>query len=116
MAHGWNKGDVVMVNLGSPPNEVVGHEQGYVRPCLVLKSFDRLSLAIVVPITSSSLDVRYYPIVKLPKGVGGLDRDSCALCHQIRTIAFARMKFKLGTLDRRHIEKVNAVLVDALEL
>jgi mRNA interferase MazF len=85
------KGDIIDVHLGLPPKEVKGHEQGYERPCFVIKAFSHLGLAIVIPITSKQPKYSIFTIVKLLKGSGGLTSDSYALCQQIRTISLDRV-------------------------
>jgi mRNA interferase MazF len=116
MKQNYYKGEVINVNLGTPPGEVKGHEQGYDRPCIVIKSFSQLELAIVVPCTSKIPKSNYYTIVKIPKGSSGLTADSFILCHQIRTISFDRIIGKRGKLDSKDLLKVQTVLQDTLEL
>lgn len=110
------KGDIVDVNLGSPPAEVKGHEQGKIRPCIVIKSFNRLSLITVIPVTSVEPKYGTFTVVKIPKGTGGLTADSYALCHQIKTISFDRVLSYRGKLDATVIHKIHTVLIDTLEL
>jgi mRNA-degrading endonuclease toxin of MazEF toxin-antitoxin module len=45
-------------------------------------------LTIVVPVGGAEHVARLYPIhVLIPKGEGGLAKDSAALCNQIRCLA-----------------------------
>jgi mRNA interferase MazF len=113
---GYSKGTIVNVNLGEPPGQVKGHEQGFERPCIILKSFPQLQLAIVIPCTSKEQKYSYYTIVRLLKGSGGLKKDSFALCHQIRTISFDRITSEIGVIEHKDLLKIQAVLVDTLEL
>jgi len=110
------KGEVVDVNLGNPPNEIKGHEQAFKRPCVVIRGFENLGLAIVNPLTSKRPGYSFYTIVKLHKGSGGLTTDSYALCHQIRTISLDRVISKRAKLDDKNIWKIHAVLIDTLEI
>jgi len=103
-----------MVNLGEV-SEVRGHEQAKHRPCVVIKSFPNLKLAIVLPVTSST-KLSFYTIVSLLQGAGGLTTDSYALCHQIRSISFERITSSLGRLERHDFLKIQVVLTDTLEL
>lgn len=112
----FTKGDVIDVDLGNPPKEVKGHEQGKNRPCIVVKAFNNLELLIIVPLTSREPKYSLFTIVKLLKGSAGLTSDSYALCHQIRTISFDRMLSKRGRLETRDMLKIRAVLLDSLEL
>jgi mRNA interferase MazF len=110
------KGEIIDVNLGQPPKEVKGHEQAFERPCIVIKAFSNLGLAIIIPVTSKQPKYWFYTIVKLPKGSGGLTSDSYALCHQIRTISFDRVMKKRAKLENKDILKIHSVLIDTLEI
>lgn len=112
----YSKGDIVDVNLGTPPNEVKGHEQGLYRPCIIIKSFNNLELAVIIPLTTKEAKYSLFTIVKIHKGIAGLNADSYALCHQIRTISFDRIAKKRSRLDNKDILKIHAVLIDTLEL
>jgi mRNA interferase MazF len=116
MKRHFSKGEIINVNLGAPPNEIKGHEQGFERPCVIIKSFNNLDLAIVVPLTTKEVKYSLFTIVKIHKGTAGLTADSYALCHQIRTISFDRIVSKRSRLDAKDILKINAVLIDTLEL
>jgi mRNA interferase MazF len=112
----YQKGDVIEVNLGNPPKEIKGHEQGYKRPCIIMKSFNNLEIAIIVPCSTKEPKYSFYTIVKILKGVGGLTSESYALCHQIRTISFDRILSKRGRLPQNDILKISSVLIDTLDL
>jgi mRNA interferase MazF len=116
MRPNFQKGEIINVDLGNPPKEIKGHEQGFIRPCIVIKSFPQLELAIVTPCTSKEPKYNHYTIVKLAKGSGGLTTDSYALCHQIRTVSFDRIKSKLSKLDKKDILKIQTVLLDTLDI
>ena len=112
----YQKGEILNVNLGVAVKEVKGHEQAYERPCVVVKSFNNLELVVIVPCSKTEPKYSLYTIVKLLKGSGGLDLDSFALCHQIRTISFDRITSNIGKLDTKDILKIHSVLIDTLEL
>ncbi|MBU0765211.1 MAG: type II toxin-antitoxin system PemK/MazF family toxin [Bacteroidetes bacterium] len=112
----YQKGEIINIDLGTPPQEIKGHEQGFYRPCVIIKAFPQLELAIVTPCTSKEPKYSHYTIVKLTKGSGGLTADSYVLCHQIRTVSFDRMKVRHGKLVNKDLLKVQAVLLDTLEL
>lgn len=117
MKQNYQTGEIINVDFGKPPIEVKGHEQGLNRPCVIIKSFNNMRLAVVVPITSTTPKISYYTIVKLSKGTGNLIYDSYALCHQIRTISIDdRVKNKIGKLDLIDLMKIKTVLLDTLEL
>lgn len=114
VANSYQQGDIIDVDLGLPPTEVQGHEQGKKRPCVVVKAFSPLQLAIVIPCTSQQFV--NYTVVKLRQGSGGLNSESYALCHQIRTVSFQRIKKVIGRLHEIDMEKIKAVLADTLDL
>jgi len=112
----YQRGAIVEVDLGLPPEAIKGHEQAKQRPCVVVKAFNNLQLAVVLPITTKEPPHYLYTFVQLAKGTAGLTQDSYVLCHQIRTISFDRMKRKRGKLAQRDWLKIQGVLLDALEL
>lgn len=116
MKQNFTKGEIINVNLGTPPKEIKGHEQGFERPCAIIKSFNNLDLAVVVPLTTKEAKYSLFTIVKILKGTAGLTADSYALCHQIRTISFDRIVSKRARLDSKDILKIHSVLIDTLEL
>ena len=116
MKHNFSKGDIINVNLGTPPKEIKGHEQGFERPCIIIKSFNNLDLAVVVPLTTKEAKYSLFTIVKILKGTAGLTIDNYALCNQIRTISFDRIMSKRARLDSKDILKIHSVLIDTLEL
>lgn len=75
MAHSYQPGSIVNVDLGEPPHEVRGHEQGKERPSVIIKLFPELKLAIIVPCTSQEPRYSHYTVVKMLQGVGGLTKD-----------------------------------------
>jgi mRNA interferase MazF len=69
---------------------VVGSEQGKSRPVLIISEDDineLLNIVNIIPITSRKQNRIVYPNeALLPEGKFGLEKESIALCHQIRTI------------------------------
>lgn len=105
---------VVWVDLGEPPTQVIGHEQGRRRPCIIVKTFPSLGLAWIIPCTSSS-SLTYFSVVHLERGVGGLNQESYALCHQLRTVSYDRIDGQIGILDDINFDKIKAVIFDILD-
>jgi mRNA interferase MazF len=116
MADLYKQGDIVDIDLGSPPTEVKGHEQGKTRPCVVFKSYERLGLLIVLPVTGTELKYSPYTIVELQIGSSGLTKISYVLCHQIRTVSIKRITKKRGVVSTRELSKIITVLKDTLEI
>lgn len=102
------RGDVFLVNL----DPVVGSEVGKTRPAVVLQNelANRTSPTVTVVPLSSKVD-RVFPFqVLIPAGEGGLERDSKALCEQIRTLAKSRLLQHLGSLPPERLEEIRSAL------
>ena len=110
------RAQVVMIDLGKVPNQVVGHEQANLRPCVVIQTLDYAQLAVIVPFTSQSLSEQIYSIVKIPKNAGGLTSDSFALCHQIRSVSYKRIVRSMGHLSDKDFNRIAIVLDDFLDI
>jgi mRNA interferase MazF len=111
-----NRSEILLIDLGVVPNQVVGHEQANRRPCLVIQTLDYSDLAVVIPFTSVTLSPQIYSIVKVNKNLGGLTSDSYALCHQIRSVSYKRIVKYMGILPERDFNKVLTVLSDFLDI
>jgi mRNA interferase MazF len=116
MKHDYKKGDIIIIDLGLPPNAIKGHEQAKTRPCVVIKCFSSLKMLTVIPCTSQKPNFSFYSIVELSNGSGGLTSDSYVLCHQIRSVSTERVIDKRGTLSSQDQLRINSVLIDILEL
>jgi mRNA interferase MazF len=102
------RGDVVLVNL----DPVVGSEIGKTRPAIVLQNemANRTSPTVTVIPLSTKVD-RVFPFqVLIPAGEGGLDRDSKALCEQIRTLSTKRLLQHLGSLSPERMKEIHTAL------
>ncbi len=110
------RSEVVLLDLGKVPNQVIGHEQANLRPCVVIQTLDFADLAIVVPFTSKTPPSQIYSIVKVLQNSGGLTSDSFALCHQIRSVSYKRIVKSMGHLPDRDFNKIITVLADFLDI
>ena len=102
------RGEVYMVRL----DPVLGSEVGKTRPAIVVQNdlANRSSPTVTVIPVSSSVD-RVFPFqVHLPAGEGGLERESKALCEQIRTVARSRLTQRLGQLSPERVEEIRGAL------
>lgn len=110
------RGMVVEVSL----DQVVGHEQGRSRPCIVVQNDvgNRFSsTTIIVPLTAATHIKSPSPIyVMVKKGDGGTMKDSYALCDQIRTVDQQRFKALYGTLSPETVARIDAALLISLGL
>lgn len=81
---------------------VEGSEQAGRRPVLVVSRqsiLDSLPVVTVLPLTSRKPGRRIYSTeAVLPAGVAGLEHDSVAMAHQIRTLSVSRLEVHFGTV------------------
>ena len=112
------RGELWMVTLA--PRS--GSEQRGTRPALIVSS-DSFNLSPawqsfqVVPISSSGTQARRsHTSVFLSAGIGGLTRDSYALCHQLTTLDRQKFGEHLGHLGDEDIKAVERGIVIALDM
>jgi len=93
-----NKWSIWRANL----DPVIGSEQGKSRPVLIISEDDinaLLNVVNIILITSRKPGRIIYPNeVLLPSEQTGLDLESIALCHQIRSIDKKRLSKKQGQI------------------
>lgn len=87
-------------------------------PVVIVKSDDVSTpdLTIVVPVTSQGRRRNPVLTVDIPAGQGGLDRDSLALCHNIRVLDAAHLIHGMGSLDSRYVSQIELRLTELLGL
>lgn len=95
---------------------VVGSEQGKSKPVLVISEDDinaLLNIVNIIPLISLKEGRIIYPNEALiPAQLSGLDMDSVALCHQIRTIDKMRLSKQYGYLSDK---KIQEQIIEALK-
>ena len=109
------RGDVVLCDL----NPVIGTEQAGIRPVVVVQIDQANAVSphtIIVPFTTKIRRALLPSHALVPIGVGGLSRDSVALCEQIRVIDKLRIIRVLGHLDDPHLEEIGKALSTILGL
>lgn len=99
--------EVFLINLAP----TVGHEIKKTRPCLII-SPDEMNHAIrtviVAPMTTKS---RNYP-TRVPVSFEG--KEGWIVLDQIRTVDSIRLTKKLGSISKREIQQVKAVIREML--
>ena len=104
----WN---IFIANL----DPVIGSEQGKTRPVLIISDEEVskiLPIVNILPITSYKNNRKVYPNeIFIPAGVGGLEKDSLILAHQIRTLDKKRLIKKLGYINS---VKLQEEIIEAL--
>jgi len=90
-------------------NPTVGREQAGHRPVLVVSNDieNQMDIVTVIPITSRKKGRKIYPNEVLITLKG---KEAILLCHQVRTIAKARLDNKIVTLDRKMQNKIIDIL------
>jgi mRNA interferase MazF len=92
---------------------VIGKEISKTRPVVVVSNDLNNQFAAtvtVLPITSMNLD-RIYPFeVLLPRGSGGLPKDSKVKADQIRTLDKARLAKLLGKVDQKQGSEIGKAI------
>jgi mRNA interferase MazF len=110
------RGAVIEVNL----DPAIGSEPKKTRPCVVIQNDigNKYSpTSIVAVITGAENVPRHYPVdVPVPKGEGGLAKDSVVQCNQIRSVDESRFLRTLGHLKTQTMKKVDEALKISLAL
>ena len=108
------RGEVYRVNL----DPTTGSEMKKERPAVIVSADSinsKAAVIVVCPITEASL--KSSPIhIEVPKGEGGLYKDSVVHCGQIRAVDKTRLGEKIGTLDALRLAKVSKGIMEALSL
>ena len=98
-------------------NPVFGSEQGGYRPVLIIQNNrgNRHSPTVIVAAITSR------PKTKLPthvpiNGIKGLEKESCVLLEQIRTLDKGRLDDYIGRLNREQMLKVDKALRTSVEI
>jgi mRNA interferase MazF len=98
----------------------VGAEIRKTRPAIIISgtAFNRRRKLTVLPITSSSPDDKFLPVVigVSPNTENGLTVDSYIVCIDPMTFDKRRLVKRLGMLDVERIEQVQFILSSYLEL
>jgi len=95
-----------------------GHEQGGVRPCLII-SHDRLNqsraeVIVIVPMSTRLRALASHVVVNPPEG--GLTAPSEIMCEHLRSLSTDRLIRYLGDVNRTTITSVEVVLRRLLAL
>jgi len=88
---------------------VIGSEQGKSRPVIIISEDeinDLINIVNIIPVTTKKSGRIIYPNeALLPTTKTGLENDSIALCHQIRTIDKRRLSKEYGIIRDIHIQR-----------
>ena len=99
--------DVYLINL----DPAIGHEIKKTRPCLILspdEMNDNLRTVTIAPMTTKTHD---YPT---RVSVDFQEKKGWIVLDQMRTVDKKRLTRRLGTIDKRTIQRVKAVIREML--
>ncbi len=106
-------GSVVIAKL----DPVVGSEVGKDRACIVHQvAVEPDGSVTLLPVSTKAPSKDYPFIAFLPKGAGGLLRDSWVKCQFIRTVDFSRIFKHVGDLNEEDLKRVSDALLFHLGL
>jgi len=102
-----NQGDVYLINI----DPILHTKVGKTAPGMIISvnAMNNYSPRVIVaPITSSIGKI--YPFeVFIPRGVGGLEKDSKIMLDQIRSLGKRRLIEKIGTINKEILVKACAI-------
>jgi mRNA interferase MazF len=98
-------------------NPVVGNEQQGNRPVVIVSAnwFNDATggnLVVAVPITSSRKNYATHVPIQPPEA--NMDRDSWAMCEQIRTLSPGRFKRKRGAVSTATLQAIRETINELL--
>ncbi|HUB25446.1 MAG TPA: type II toxin-antitoxin system PemK/MazF family toxin [Tepidisphaeraceae bacterium] len=109
-----SRGEIWRVDL----DPVRGHEQGRVRPALIISNnifnHGSIDLVTVVPITSKGRPIRSWLRIDPPEG--GVSQARFIICDQVRTISKDRLGKRFGTIRPATLAEVERRLRHLLDL
>lgn len=106
------RGEIWFVDLGLPKED---HEQAGRRPVVILQTDDLCPLSTVV-ITTQLRQAGLAYTVLVPAKEAALERDSVALCHQIRALDRRKLIHKIGELAPERLSEIERAAAFVLGL
>lgn len=108
-----SRGEVWLVDLGVPTDD---HEQAGRRPAVIFQTDDLslLSTVVVIPLTTQSKRAGFANTVWIPAKEAGQERDSVALCHQIRALDRRKLAHKIGQLLPERLSEIEVAVLFVL--
>ncbi len=101
------RGEIYWADL----NPVRGHEQGGLRPVLIISrdAFNERSGTVIALAITSQPQRAGYPVTwRVPPGI--LAKDSWVKIAQVRILSTERLSGRLGRLNRDHLREIVAAL------
>jgi mRNA interferase MazF len=107
------RGEIWLANL----DPTKGSEQAGTRPIIIFQESTLskfTSTIITIPLTTNLRRSALPTCFMIPKGQGGLNQDSVALCHQLRVLDKTRLIKKLGKLESEVIANLENIVLFTL--
>jgi mRNA interferase MazF len=110
------RGEVWLLNLGLPKKD--DHEQAGTRPAVIFQTDDLsvLSTVVIIPLTTQSKRAGFASTVLIPANEAGQNRDSVALCHQIRVLDRRKLIRKIGEVKPERLSEIELAVAFVLGL
>ncbi len=111
------RGTIWLVELTKTPSDIVGHEEGKTRPCLIIVNNQKVGMTTIIPLTGNLNANRFphtYTLKKSSKN--GLTTDSIALIFQIRSLSYERFITYKGEIDKQDLTRILEILKQYLKL
>jgi len=109
------RGEIWFVDLGLPKED---HEQAGRRPVVILQTDDLfpLSTVVIIPFTTQLRQADLAYTVLVPAKEAALERDSVALCHQVRVLDRRKLIHKIGELAPERLSEIERAAAFVLGL
>ncbi len=104
------RGEIWLADL----NPVRGSEQSGIRPVLIFQNnlINKFTETVLtIPFTTNLKRSLLPSCILVKKGDGGLDKDSVALCHQMRVIDKSRLQKKLGSVNSNTLSDIEECIL-----
>lgn len=97
--------------------EQQGCEQSGYRPLLLIVNFEKLPIALIIPLATTEKVVKYEYVVPIePDSCNNLVKRSYAMIFQLRTVDKSRLKRKIGIVSNDVMSKIKIELKKMLQL
>jgi mRNA interferase MazF len=108
------RGEACLADLGQSKQE--DHQQAGRRPTVIFQTDDLapLNTVVIIPLTTQLRRAGFANTVLIPAGEAGQDRDSVALCHQIRPVDRRKLMHKIGELAPETLSEIETALLFVL--
>ncbi len=107
------RGEIWMVNF----NPGRGSEQKGIRPALVIQNDIGNQYAATTIVAALTTTIKSYPVtVMVPRGKGGLKKESMINLAQILTVAKERLTRRVGALEKDKMVEVDGAIKISLGL